>query len=382
VPEQEIHAAVEELVPEIERRADEIARLRRLPADLVRSLRQAGAFRIALPREHGGPEMTPRAQTELIETLSRADASVGWCVMIGSDSPYWGAFLARDSAAEVFADPDAISAGLVMPAGRAVPHDGGFVVNGRWAFGSGCTHADVIVAGCLVLERDVPRLRADGNVDWRIVAAPAAAFEILDTWHTIGLAGSGSNDYTTTDLYVPEEHTFSLFDEPTRPEPLYRFPGMFVTNMPGVPLGIARRAIDLVRDSAAEKLVVPELVVMAELPRVQIAVARAETMLGAARAYVYDSLDRLWETVVDGDEISTPLRHALSLSRLHAFRTARDVTQLMCDTLGGSSIYRSNPLERLLRDIITINQHVVAQDRVLEMVGSSVLTGAELMPAL
>jgi alkylation response protein AidB-like acyl-CoA dehydrogenase len=155
---------------------------------------------------------------------------------------------------------------------------------------------------------------------------------------------------------------------------------MFVANMPGVPLGIARRAIDIVRELAPGKLVLPEMVMMAELPRVQIAVARAETMLGAARAFVYESLDRLWATVISGDEVSMPVRHAVSLSRAHAFRTAREVTQLMCDTVGGSSIYRSHPIERLLRDITTVNQHIVAQERILEMVGGSALTGSEMPP--
>jgi alkylation response protein AidB-like acyl-CoA dehydrogenase len=380
--EQQIRDAVTALIPEIERRADETAELRRLPADLVGSLRTAGAFRIALPKARGGPELTPRAQTEIVEVLSHADPSVGWCVMIGSDSPYFGSFMATEVADKLFADPDAITAGLVMPAGQAQVEGDGFVVSGRWAFGSGCTHADVIVGGCLVVEGGVPRVREDGNVDWRIVAAPAESFEILDTWHTTGLAGSGSNDYTTTDLYVPAEHTFSFFDPTRRREPLYTFPGMFATNMAGVPLGLARRAIAYVRDLAADKLVVPELVLMKDLTRVQLAIAEAETMLGAARAYVYNSLDRLWDTVTAGDTPSPEVRVAIILSRAHAFRAARAVTQLMCDTAGGSSIYTKNPLERLLRDVITINQHVVAQDRVLEMVGASLLTGSELMPVL
>ena len=379
---QEIRDAVAALVPEIESRGDEIAALRRLPADLVSSLRAAGAFRIALPRARGGPEMTPRAQTELVEVLSYADASVGWCVMIGSDAPYYGSFMQPDAADKLFADPDAITAGLVAPAGRAVVQDGGYVVNGQWTFGSGCTHADVIIGGCLVFEGDAPRAAGDRPLDWRIVAAPAESFDILDTWHTTGLAGSGSNDYTTTDLFVPEEHTFSFFEPTLRREPLYRFPGMFVTNMSGVPLGLARRAVDIVRDLAADKLVVPELVLMKDMTRVQLAVAEAETKLGAARAYVYDSLDRLWATVTAGDVPSPEVRTAIILSRAHAFRAAREVTQLMCDTAGGSSIYTTNPLERLLRDIITINQHVVAQDRVLEMVGASLLTGSELLPVL
>lgn len=379
---QEILEAVTALVPEIERRGDEIAELRRLPADLVSSLRAAGAFRIALPKARGGPEMTPRAQTELVEVLSHADASVGWCVMIGSDAPYYGSFMEPDAAEKVFADPDAIAAGLLQPAGQARVHGDGFMVSGRWAFGSGCTHADVIVGGCLVFEGDAPRAAGDRPFDWRVVAAPAEAFEILDTWHTTGLAGSGSNDYTATDVYVPAEHTFSFFEPTRRSEPLYRFSAMFATNMSGVPLGIARRAVEIVRDLAAEKLIVPELVLMKDMTRVQLAVAEAETTLGAARAYVYDSLDRLWETVTAGDVPSPEVRTAIILSRAHAFRAARAVTQLMCDTAGGSSIYTKNPLERLLRDAITINQHVVAQERVLEMVGASLLTGSELMPVL
>jgi alkylation response protein AidB-like acyl-CoA dehydrogenase len=379
---QEIKDAVAALVPEIERRGDEIAELRRLPPDLVSSLRAAGAFRIALPKARGGPEMTPREQTELVEVLSRSDASVGWCVMIGSDAPYYGSFMDTDVADKLFADPDAITTGLVQPAGQADVEGNGYLVSGRWAFGSGCTHADVIVGGCLVFEGDAPRAAGDRPFDWRIVAAPAGSFEILDTWHTTGLAGSGSNDYTATNVYVPAEHTFSFYEPTRRGEPLYRFPGMFVTNMSGVPLGIGRHAIDVVRDLAAEKLVVPELVMMKDMTRVQLAIATAETLLGAARAYVYDALDRLWDAVSAGHDPSNEVRSAIILSRAHAFRAAREVTQLMCDTVGGSSIYRTNPLERMLRDILTINQHVVAQDRVLEMVGASLLTGSELMPVL
>jgi alkylation response protein AidB-like acyl-CoA dehydrogenase len=376
----DIRAAIRALLPEVGRRGDEIASRRRLPPDLVDDLRRVGAFRIALPKTRGGPEMTPREQTEVIEELSQAEPSVGWCVMIGSDSPYWAAFLADDAADALFADPDTITAGLVPPAGNAVAREGGYVINGRWSFGSGCTHADVLVGGCVVMDGDAPRMRDDGNVDWRVMIAPAGSWEILDTWYTTGLAGSGSNDYTTQDLFVPAEHTFSVFDGPRSTEPLYSYAGMFAANMAGVPLGIARRAIDIVRELAPNKLVVPDLVMMAEVPRVQIAVARAETRLGAARAFVYESLDRLWETLTAGDDVSLPVRHAVSLSRANAFRAARDVTQLMCDTVGGSSIYAGHPIERLLRDVITINQHIVAQERVLEMVGASALTGSAMLP--
>lgn len=374
--------AVRKLAPDVALRADEAVALRRLPLDLVAQLKRAGAFRMPMPRAWGGPEMTPRAQTEAVEILSAADPGVGWCVMIGSDSGFYSAFLEEGAARALYPDLDHITAGLVQPAGRAVRVPGGYRVSGRWAFGSGCTHADVIVGGCLVFDGDAPVLGELGLPEWRVVMAPASSWQILDTWHTTGLAGSGSHDYTTADLFVPAEHTFSLFDAPRRREPLYAFNGMFFANAPGVPLGLARRAIDTVRTLAGEKRLMPELVLLKDVPRARTALARAEMWLGAARAYTYETLDTVWEQLVACGELSPEARLALGLSRFHAFRVAREVVDLMVDTAGTSAIYASSPLDRLLRDAITMGQHVLAQERMLEMLGGAVVGDAPRVPFL
>jgi alkylation response protein AidB-like acyl-CoA dehydrogenase len=259
---------------------------------------------------------------------------------------------------------------MIQPAGRAVRAPGGYRVSGRWAFGSGCTHADVIVGGCLVFEGDQPVLGEGGRPLWRIAMAPASSWQVLDTWHTTGLAGSGSHDYTASELFVPEERTFSLFDPVRRGEPLYAFPGMFFANMHGVGLGLARRAIDVVQRLAAEKTLVPELVLMKNAPRVRTALARAEGMLGAARAYTYETMDRMWDELRSAGRLSRAVRLHLAMSRVGAFQTARDVAQLMLDTAGSSAIYRSSPLDRLLRDAITIRTHVAVQERMLEPISA------------
>ena len=282
-------------------------------------MRDAGAFRVAVPRALGGPEMTPREQTEVIEVLSRYEASVGWCAMIGSDAPYYGSFLAPEAAAELWPSIDAITAGQVPPNGRARPVEGGYLVSGRWAFGSGCTHADVIVGGCLVMDGETPSF-VDGRPDFLVACTPASSWTVLDTWHTTGLAGSGSNDYTVTDLFVPERHVFRFTDPVQRPEPLYGWPGMFFVNMPGVALGLARRAIDEAIAIISEKVLVPEMVLLRDTSRARLAIARAEAELGAARAYVYDSLDRLWDVLLAGETPSIEIRVAVGLSRAHAFR--------------------------------------------------------------
>jgi indole-3-acetate monooxygenase len=362
-----------DLVPTVRTRADEIAAGRRLPDDLVAALRDAGVFRMPMPRAWGGPEMTPAEQTEVVEILSAADPSTGWCVMIGSDAGFYSAFLHDEPAKELFDDLDTITAGWLVPAGRAEAVDGGYRVSGRWSFGSSCLHADVMVGGCLVYDGDELRMGPNGLPAWRVAAAPAGRWQVLDTWHTTGLAGSGSNDYLTDDLFVPEEHTFSLVEPPVRAGPLYAFPGMFFANTAGVPLGLARRAIDEVKAIAEEKVIMPEMVAMRDVPRVRGNVARAEMALGASRAFTYRTLDAVWARLQDHDDLDTGLRIDLALSRVHAFRTAREVAQLMVDTVGTQAIFATSPLDRLLRDAITMSQHIVAQERMAEMVGGMAL---------
>jgi len=369
----EILENTRKLAPQVAARAAEIARLRRLPADLVADLKGAGVFRMPMPAAWGGPEMSPRAQNEVIEILSAADASVGWCAMIGSDAGFYSAFLEEEAARALYPDLDGVTAGMIQPAGRAVRVPGGYRVSGRWAFGSGCTHADVIVGGCLLFDGDQPVLTEAGLPAFRVMLAPASAWRVIDTWYTTGLAGSGSHDYTTQDLFVPAERSFSLLEPARRQEPLYRFNGMFFINMHGVALGIARRAIDEVRDLAEKKTLVPELVLMRNVPRVRSALARAEGMLGAARAYTYETMDRVWDALLCQGRLSHELRLHVSLSRMQAFQTARDVAQLMMDTAGSSSIYATSPLDRLLRDAITVRTHIAVQERLMERVAALVV---------
>jgi alkylation response protein AidB-like acyl-CoA dehydrogenase len=366
----EILENTRKLAPKVAARADEIAQLRRLPLDLVTELKTAGVFRMPMPAAWGGPEMSPRAQNEVVEILSAADASVGWCAMIGSDAGFYAAFLEEDAARALYPDLDSVTAGMLQPAGRAVRVPGGYRVSGRWGFGSGSTHADVIVGGCLVFDGDQPVLNEAGLPTWRVMMAPASSWQVLDTWYTTGLAGSGSHDYTTSELFVPAEHSFSLLDPVRRKEPLYAFPGMFFVNMHGVALGIARRAIDVVHRLAAEKTLLPELVLMKSVPRVRSALARAEGMLGAARAYTYETVDRVWEQLECTGALARDLRLHVALSRVNAFQMARDVVQLMVDTAGSSAIYASSPLDRLLRDAITVRTHLAVQDRLMEQIAA------------
>ncbi|MCO5972378.1 acyl-CoA dehydrogenase family protein [Actinoallomurus soli] len=367
-----ILAAARAVAPVLREEAEAGERGRRLTPRAVEALRSTGVFRMAMPRAWGGPEVDIRTQTEIIEELSAADGAAGWCAMIGSDGGFYTAPLEDSVARGLYPDLDMITAGWIVPAGRLHRVAGGYRLEGRWQFGSGCTHADVIIGGALVFEDGAPVMTEDGRPETRVAMLPAGEFEILDTWHTTGLAGSGSHDYAVEGAFVPAGQTFRFGDlrRRRRAGTLYAWPGMFFANLPGVPLGIARAALRSAEQILADKMLVPEMRPAREDPRVRAGVAQVHAMVGAARSYQYDVLGELWSTLETGAEPSLRLRAALVGAHMHTIRTCRDAVRLLADVVGSASIYRRCPLERHQRDLTTIGQHLMGQPKIMEMAGA------------
>lgn len=371
---REIRRRVQALCDRIRTRdlAAEFDVARKLPVDVVDELRLAGVFRMNMPRQWGGPEMTSMEQVEIIEMLSRADASVGWCSFIWTDSGLYSGYLDDAVARALYPRLDMAQSGWVYPANPAQVVPGGYRVSGRWIFGSGSNHCDLLAAGCVVVDNGSIRLGANGAPEWRVLLAPRESFTIEDTWYTTGLRGTGSNDYLAEDLFVPHEHSF-LFTEPRRDGTLWRRPDAFLRKMSGVPLGLARDAIDsavAVLDGKIDRL---SQLPYRQMRDVQRAVAEAEQSLGAARAYVFASLEAQWRKLERDEPLTPAERAATLLSRQHAFQTARRVTQIIYDTIGGSAIYAKNPFDRHLRDATTACQHIVAQAKTIEPAGALLL---------
>lgn len=372
---EEILANARALVPTLRERSADIEAARRLPKEVVQLLRDAGVFRMNMPKIWGGPEMTPMQQNEVIAELTRGNGSVGWCVMIGADSGIMSAYLDDDVAREMYPRLDMVQAGWYQPVGRMQKTRGGYIVNGKWAFASGCTHCDWLSAGCLLLDENGQTTPSSfGFPEWKVVMAKPEEYELIDTWHTTGLQGSGSLDYVAKDLFIPEERTFSFFDKPKREGILYSAPDTYLRKMPGIPLGIARDAIDTVTKMMSEKLEVPTMRPYCEMPRVQSAIAQAEGLYGGARAYLFDSLETQWERLEQREPLTKKERADMWLARINMFQSARQIVELLFDTVGGSAIYsKKSSLDRHLRDVITISQHIVGQKKSWETVGAMLL---------
>ncbi|BCJ51442.1 hydroxylase [Actinoplanes sp. NBRC 14428] len=372
----EILRRARDLAPALRERADEIERARRLPPDVVAALRATGVFRMGFARDLGGPELDSIAQTEVIEALSYGDPAAGWCAMIGSDTGLYAAFLDRDVSRRMFPSLDMATAGLLFPGGRADAVDGGWRLTGRWKFGSGVTHADWVVSGAFRFRDGVPEPGPGGVGQGSILLmVPRADVEVHDTWHTTGLAGSGSCDYTITDVFVPAEHTL-YFSEVRSGTGVLAQPEVHMRNMPGVALGVARAALDHARETALAAG-------RAEDYRTQTILADCEADFAATRHAVYGALRRQHQVLTAGgtlEDLTALERAALPLSRRHAFRTARSIVTRLYDLAQTSAIYRPSPLDRWLRDTATMCQHVVAQDRILQTAGAHLLGARPSFP--
>jgi alkylation response protein AidB-like acyl-CoA dehydrogenase len=338
---------------------------RRLPEELVAVLGESGLLRAGAPAEVRGLELPPGVALRCAEAVARGNASAGWCVSIAITSSLLVAYLPASSRDALFGNGRGVAAGVWAPRGTARTVEGGVVVSGRWSFCSGITHADMMFAGCLVDDQRVPS----------VVALPKVDLEVLDTWHTLGLRGTGSHDSVADEVFVPSDRVFSLFNGPVVDRPLYRFPvfGFFALSIGAAALGNARGAIDDLTELACAKKGLGSTRTLAERPATQAAVATAESALEAARALYYQGIETAWHASQGGEGVSVEARNRLRLAATHAVRTSADVVRDMYDLAGGTAIYDSSPLQRRFRDAYTATAHFQVNEASRELPGRILL---------
>ena len=365
--------AVRALEPQIRAASDAIEHERRLPPALARSLMEAGVFRMGVPRAYGGPELDPMAQVRVVEELSRIEGAVGWCSMISSAGSFLAAFLKPEPAQRLFGSVTSVLAGQLRPPQRADVTDGGYRVSGTFHFASGSGHASVMTCGCTIYENGRPRLTSRGHPDIRVMLVPAAKTKIVDVWDTTGMRGTGSNDFVVDNVFVPFDDCPNLGSGPPfNPSPLYSWPALFLVSHAGVPLGLARSALDFVENLMAHKELTPGHP-MREDGTVQETIATTEASVEAARCYVYRTLEDLWATLSAREKPSPRQRAHYRLMMTHAHQTAKQAINTLYDLAATSAIFRASRLERDMRDILTSSQHRVVHPKMYRPAGRLIL---------
>ncbi len=367
-----------ELGPKLAAAAAEIERRRELPEPIVESLIERGFFRLLLPRSLGGAELPPAAYVPVIEEIAKHDASTAWCLGQACGCSMTAAYLSPQAAREIFGGPRGIVAwGPPGPAeARIVP--GGYQLSGTWSFASGSHHATWLGAHVAILGEDgSPRLRPDGSPMFRTLLFPKASVVMTDTWHVVGLRGTGSDTYRADHLFVPEDHSVERGADakPLEPGLLYAFSSsnVYSAGFAGVALGIARGVAEAFIDLARDKVPRGAKRTLRDNNVIQAQVAQSEARISAARAFLLRSLDEIWSEAGRTGRLSLNHHTTIWLASTWAIHQAREAVDTLYHAAGATAIFEENPFERRFRDIHTVVQQYQGRQAHFETVGQVLL---------
>ena len=367
--------AARRLVPKIRAARDFGEQHRHLEPGVLAAMHEAKFFRMMIPADTGGLQTDLPTAMKVVETIASADGATGWNLMIGAAYGVWASRLGAEVAREIYGTDTAVVAGALRPSGKARPVEGGFVCDGRWSFASGIGHSAWWAAGCVVHDDEGPRKNANGTPETRLVFFPASDGELIDTWSVGGMRGTGSHDYAIKDLFVPIERTLSA-DAPSRlPDALYNMPLMSLMDsmMAVVPLGIARAAIDAFVAIAGSRMSHGASTAAANKPAVQADVGRAEAVLRAARAWLYETVEEAWIEVQAGRKVGTEQAALMRLARVNAMTAGVQAVDLIYSAAGSASVYSKSPIDRCFRDVHVAAQHTALNPSNYEICGAVLL---------
>lgn len=360
--------AVRALAPQISEQAPETERNRGVSPELMGKLREAGLFRMMIPRDFGGEELDQLQACRVIEELGRADGSAGWNAMVIFGFNIAISKFPRDTIEKVLTDKgDVVIRGALAPLGSARPEKGGYVMSGQWPFASGSYKPDWMFTSGIVKGADgKPRMTPQGTPEIRMAILPAKDAEILDTWYTVGLAGSSSHDFVVRDVFVPESFTSNLFD-PTVTSgfdlDLMRLPFPAITGPThsAVLIGIAQGALDELSEIAKTKRsAFNPTVRLAEDPVARHTLGELGVRLNMLRAAMDDQVISTMAVARSGQQLDPKAFAAGKALVSYTHHECVNIINQAFGLAGTTPVYSKCSLQRRWRDARVGTQHAGA----------------------
>jgi alkylation response protein AidB-like acyl-CoA dehydrogenase len=340
---EELVARAVALVPLLRRNALEAEHLRRLPDENIAALADAGLLRIARPAHRGGYACDPSTIARITTAIASGCPATAWVAMIYNTVVHLAELLPEAAMAEVYAEPDPRIAAVFGRTGALLDAvEGGYRVRGqgRWAFNSGCHHA----------QWDLLRVdlaKADGTAEPAFIIVPFADLVIADDWHVMGACGTGSSSVTCGAIFVPAHRVAPLFSVPIQEAVP---PDLLMAQNVALPLGMARYALEAFLDMAGGQGITHlGYAKRLESAQVQAAVSKAAVNIKLIEAFQH------W--MLSGLDSGDP--KLLLATGTACFRLAREGIEALYEVAPSGVIALSDPLQRLLRDARAFeHQHV------------------------
>lgn len=355
---------VTELAPLLRAHRDEAEQEKRLARPVLDALRDAGFFRMLRPHARGGLEMHPVSEFRIAEALARIDSAAAWNVQVCNASELYGGWFSDEISEEVFGHPEAVVAGAFNPHRRATPAEGGYIVSGQTSFNSNAHGATWFIGLADV---------SDSDDDTLLTAIPADQCTIIPNWNTMGMCGTGSHDVRVEEVFVPSARAVP-FAPLSEPAPAYDNPlartAVWITVgcHAAVALGVAQAALDDLVELGTK---VPAYTQRSLRDRntVQLRLARAEGLLGGARAFFHATFDAAWTAAHERGGLTLEEKAQCQLAGSSAVLTAAEVVDLVHSCVGTSGIRCEQRFQRHFRDVHVITQHAFICEARLEAVG-------------
>ncbi|MFD9128104.1 acyl-CoA dehydrogenase family protein [Kitasatospora sp. NPDC059571] len=370
-------ARVDGIAPVIEKFRDEGEQRRSSPLPVFEALRDAGMHRMLVSRHLGGSQVTLETGSLTLQALSRLDPAVAWQMGVQAAIGRLSDYLPEPVAEELFRDQPGLVVGSVNPTGTAEAVPGGYRLSGRWGFASGSAHAGWLVCAARITENGAPRA-VEGAPEIRMLFVPVSSVRMLDTWHTLGLRGTGSEDYEVDGVLVPEEYTVvqrdMFFAPPARASRGYAVSyydfGLFGSS--STVLGAARGALEEFTALAAAKRPAAGTATLAASHTVQDRLARAAVQVRSARLLLADAA---WHAEGFGDVGGDALSATVRLAAATVAEQCLEAIGSLFTLAGTSSLYASSLLERYFRDAHAAAKHITLSPTNIEMTGQYLLGG-------
>jgi alkylation response protein AidB-like acyl-CoA dehydrogenase len=373
--DESLLARARALEPIIREHVEATERDRRLARPVLYAMREAGLFRMFTPRALGGLETDPVTVARVAEEIASFDSAAAWALQAGNTGSWWAGHFPATGIDELYADgPDFVMSASFTPPHHAESVPGGYRFTGRGALASTIHDSPWVLMTGIVFDGEQARTTSFGPVIVGL-ALRTSEVQIIDTWQSLGMRGTDSNDVAADGVFVPEARSFVVTPvyEPAAQfaGPLYRLPALVSTDVIIAPvaLAIARGAITAVRELADRKTPLGSTKTMRHRPAVQFALADAEAQLRAARLLFYEVLNTTWQRVLANESPTLEQRADLMLACAHAVRTSAHVADLMHRMGGTNGIYERSRLERHFRDAQTVRHHGFLSESRLETVG-------------
>ena len=345
------------LQPMLRDNAERARNERRVPAENIQALQDAGFFLALQPRQWGGFELPPQDFFRMQMAIAEACMSTAWASGIVSVHAFQLALMDPQAQADVWGeDIHTRVSSSYAPMGKVEPVEGGFRFSGRWGWSSGCDHSTWVLLGGIL---------PDGT--YRTFLVPREDYRIEDTWNSMGLQGTGSNDIVVEDAFVPEHRTHKQSDGFAGTNPgvnddsalIYHLPWaqLFIRVVSTPAIGAAKDALALYTGMVKGKAS-GDVTKLAGDTGTQARVASALNGIREMETVLFGNFDTMMAQLQDGEEIPLEDRILYRYQASLVIEKSMGVVDELFSSAGGSSVFAGSQIQQRFLDIHTARAHV------------------------